>query len=127
MSGIFFTAAAKAKVSPFLLMAVCYVESGHKNVINRYDNGSPSFGVCQVKKGTAEMVGVKGDLMNPKLNALAAAKYLRLQLDRYGNERHAIAAYNSGSLIIDKDGKIKNKKYVDKVLKHKDFFLKGGK
>ena len=94
-----------------------------------HDGGSPSYGVCQLKQTTAEQMGYKGrpkDLMNPKINAYWAAKYLRYQLKRYGGDFcKASAAYNSGTYMESNvyPGKPRNLKYINGVKKYLDFNL----
>lgn len=105
---------------PGLLSALCYVESNHKvHVVSIRDGGSASYGVCQVKLGTARGLGFKGtseELRNPEVNIHYAGMYLKRQLNRYdGVVPHAIAAYNAGSLNLNDKGQIRNKKYVNKV------------
>lgn len=105
---------------PGLLSAVCYVESHHKpRAVNRQDGGSPSLGLCQIKLDTAKLLGFQGkekDLMNPKVNAYYAAKYLKKQLDRYdGYYYRAISAYNAGKFWMDLNGMARNNDYVEKV------------
>lgn len=105
-----------------LLMAVCFQESTHRNVINVHDGGSASFGICQVKFSTAKLVDKKAkitDLLIPKKNIRFAALYLKKQLVRYeGNQDKAIAAYNAGKVKYNKRGKFVNQKYVDSVKAH---------
>lgn len=120
--------AAKAvKVSASLLLAICNHESsGLKNVIAHNDGGSPSYGICQMKYETARMLGFEGqakDLMEPKTNALYAAKYLKYQMGRYDNQWcKATAAYNAGTYFESKvvPGKPRNLKYVRRVQKQLD-------
>lgn len=105
-----------------LLSGVCYVESKHTvQAVHKDDGGSASIGLCQIKYNTAKGMGYRGTehelQVNPTLNALYAGRYLHWQLLRYHNDyRKAIAAYNSGTVRF-KDGKIRNQKYVDKVMK----------
>ena len=114
-------AAKKVGISGALLLAVCVHESGLKNITNEFDHGSPSIGVCQLKKKTAEMLGFKGNriaLENPATNIWWAAKYLKWQLERYdGNACKAISAYNSGSYHESKKkpGYPRNLKYVKSI------------
>lgn len=117
-------AAKAAKVSGVLLVAICTHESGLTNTYVAHDGGSPSIGVCQVKENTARMLGFKGkakDLMAPGLNAKYAAKYLKYQIDRYGEDNWCklTAAYNAGSYNESKrvKGKPRNLKYVRLVQK----------
>lgn len=87
-------------VDPKLLTAICKVESGHQATeINIMDGGSPSIGLCQIKLGTARVVGFRGqwtDLLNPYVNARYAAKYLAKQTRRCNSVDLGIRAYNSG-------------------------------
>jgi soluble lytic murein transglycosylase-like protein len=99
--------AKKVGVPYFLLLAICTHESGGlKNIKLDNDMGTPSYGVCMVKSGTAQMFGYKGtekELMIPKINFTVAAKYLKYQLDRYDNNWcKATAAYNSGTYFESK-------------------------
>lgn len=119
------SAAKVAKVSGILLVAICSHES--MNFTNTYtpdDKGSPSFGVCQVKYGTAYQMGFRGkpeQLMNSKINARYAALYLRYEQRRYGEENWCTltAAFNAGSYIESKKvpGYPANLKYVRLVQK----------
>lgn len=101
-------------IDPELLSAVCYVESGHK--VDAYvhnDGGSPSYGQCQIKMGTAKDMGFRGtktQLMSPGINALYAAKYLRYQYKRFGSWSSAVISFNAGRVIS-------KTVYVDKVKK----------
>lgn len=117
-------AAKKVGVSASLLLAICSHESGgFKYSHNENDNGSPSYGICQMKEATAKQMGFKGTnkvLSTPKTNALWAARYLKWQLDRYNNDIcKAVAAYNAGSYNESKKkpGYPKNLKYVKNVQK----------
>jgi len=106
---------------PGLLSSICFIESGHRpQAFVENDKGSASFGICQIKEGTARDLGFKGPaslLRQPKINMKYAAKYLRHQLDRYHEDViKAVAAYNAGSHHPDKFGKPKNQKYVKKVM-----------
>lgn len=118
---IILAAAKAAKVSGALLLAICTHESNLKNVEVPHDGGSPSYGICQIKFGTAQMLGYEGSakgLMNPATNAKWAAQYLRYQNERYeGSWCRVTAAYNAGryneSQILP--GYPRNLKYVRKV------------
>lgn len=134
------TVAAKAaKVSAALLYAICAHESnGFMYDYTLYDNGTPSYSVCQVKSGTVLMLGWTGkdemELRNPYVGIKYAAKYLRYELDRYDNDWcKATAAYNSGSYTESKKkvGFPKNLRYVykvqEKLPKHLQYKLNCGK
>lgn len=120
----FLSATQTFNLPPGMLAAVCYVESKHVvQAINVGDGGSDSFGICQLKLSTAQGMGysptTSGTLQaSAKINTFYAAKYLRYQLDRYkGNTWRAIAAYNSGTFKVNKQGQTINKAYVDKVFR----------
>lgn len=96
------SAAKSVGVSGTLLLAICSHESsGFKFNYAAHDHGSPSYGVCQVKLNSAVQMGFKGnpeDLKNTKTNSLYAAKYLKYEQDRYGDDWVKLAsAYNAGS------------------------------
>lgn len=86
---------------PGLLKAVCTVESKLDITAVHYADGKGnSLGVCQIKYKTAQFMGFKGteqQLMKPRVNAYYAAKYVRYQLNRYGNINQALVAYNIGN------------------------------
>lgn len=116
------SAAKTAKVSAVLLYAICAHESRDYTLdFALYDNGSPSFGVCQLKKDTALQLGWSGkdemELRNPYLNVKLAAAYLKYEQDRYGEDWVKItSAYNSGSYSEGKvKGCPKNLKYLNLV------------
>lgn len=121
-------AAKSAGVSGTLLLAICQHESGNfKHNYNAHDRGSASIGSCQIKRATAEMVGFTGtakELMNPKINAKFAAKYLAYQQfyrkHPYGNDWvKLVASYNSGTYHPSKKvlGCPRNLKYIVLVKK----------
>jgi soluble lytic murein transglycosylase-like protein len=99
---IILSAAKSVGVSGTLLVALCAHESGgFTQNYSAMDHGSASYGSCQIKEATAKFLGFKGSpkkLMDPKINAVYSAKYLRYQQARYGNDWVKLAAsYNSGS------------------------------
>lgn len=118
---IMLTASQANNLPPGLLSALCFVESSHRShVINQKDGLSDSMGLCQIKSVAAKHVGFKGskqDLMEPSINAIYAAKYLRYQIDRYdGDILKGISAYNMGR-YKELNGNAANLSYVQKVLK----------
>lgn len=122
---IILKAAKSVKISGAILVAICSHESGLKNVVVAHDGGSPTYGICMVKKNTAQMFGYKGDdqgLMDPETNAKYAALYLKYQHNRYKNWCRSIAAYNAGRYNESKvlPGYPRNLKYVRNVQKKLD-------
>lgn len=122
---LFLTASIQYQISLNTLIGICSVESDFDiGSINYNDGGldAHSFGICQVQYTTARDMGYKLDskcvgehinkcgLLKPEINISLAAKYFKYQLDRYGNEKRAISAYNAGHAIKS------NKRYVDKVI-----------
>ncbi len=119
---LFASVTAQYNLPPGLLQSICTVESGlTSNAIHKDDGTNNSVGICQLHVDTARFVGFRGPetaLFDPGLNIKYAGLYLRNRLSHYHNDSiSAIATYNSGTLRLNKYGKIKNQKYVEKVLK----------
>lgn len=125
-------AADKVDVPRELLLALCWGESSFRSNSTHMDNGTLSYGTCQVKLATAEWLdkvyhhknrATALRLEDNKVNAFYAAKYLQYQLVRYdGDWMKAVDAYNAGSAQHLKPGK--KTKYIKKVEKNKAFILK---
>ena len=121
LAALFVAASQLYSLPPGLLSAVCHVESNYKiDAINYNDGGSDSVGVCMVKLETARDLGFKGtakQLARPRTNIHFAAVYLHKQLMRYdGDIYKAVAAYNSGTHLVNRRGLTVNREYVEKVL-----------
>lgn len=121
-SNIITVAAKAAKISVTLLYAICAHESRDFTLdFSEYDNGSPSYSVCQVKMDTAKMFGFRGNpeqLRNAVIGVKYAALYLKYQQERYGeNWIKLVSSYNAGS--YSESSKIKgcprNLKYLKRV------------
>jgi soluble lytic murein transglycosylase len=94
------------RLDPALLAAVIYQES-------KFDasarSSSGAIGLMQLLPATAEGIalhtgGTKfrlSDLQVPELNVRYGSWYLRHLLDKYGDERLALAAYNAGQHNVD--------------------------
>jgi soluble lytic murein transglycosylase len=94
-------------LDPALLAAVIYQESKfHADA--RSDSGA--IGLMQLLPSTAHGIALHtggsrfrtSDLYVPELNVRYGAWYLRHLLDRYGEERTALAAYNAGQDNVDR-------------------------
>jgi soluble lytic murein transglycosylase-like protein len=117
------TAAAKAAhISAILLFSICQYESRNFELdYSLYDNGSPSYGVCQLKSETASILGWHGknpmELRNPYLNIKYASLYLKYEQDRYGDDWVKItSSYNAGSYVEGKKkGCPRNLTYIKHV------------
>jgi soluble lytic murein transglycosylase len=94
-------------LDPALLAAVIYQESKF-----RADAHSPSgaIGLMQLLPDTAKGIALHtgglrfsvDDLYNPEINVRYGAWYLRHLVEKYGDERIALAAYNAGQDNIDR-------------------------
>jgi len=89
--------ASQFGVSPGLIDAVITQESG----------GNPSAissagasGIMQLMPGTARELGVT-DASNPEQSIMGGTKYLSQQLQKYGSNELALAAYNAGPGAVD--------------------------
>lgn len=59
-------------------------------------------GLAQLMPGTARMLGV--DISDPHQNLDGGARYLKMMHGKFGNWRHALAAYNAGPGAVEKHG-----------------------
>jgi soluble lytic murein transglycosylase len=122
------------RIEPALLAAVIDVESKF-----RANAKSPSgaIGLMQLLPSTAHGIAVHTggsqfetqDLYNPEINVRYGSWYLRHLLDKYGDERTALAAYNAGQNNVDRwmaaGSGIRfseTRAYVAKVEKLKDIY-----
>jgi soluble lytic murein transglycosylase len=94
-------------LDPALLAAVIYQESKFK-ADARSDSGA--IGLMQLLPDTAKGIAVHtggsafevDDLYDPEINVRYGAWYLRHLLEKYGDERTALAAYNAGQDNVDR-------------------------
>jgi peptidoglycan lytic transglycosylase len=94
-------------LDPALLAAVIYQES-------KFDpharSSSGAIGLMQLLPSTAHGIAVHtggaafrtADLLNPEINVRYGSFYLRRLLNKYGDERTALAAYNAGQDNVDR-------------------------
>jgi soluble lytic murein transglycosylase len=93
-------------LDPSLLAAVIYTES-HFNA--RARSAAGAMGLMQLLPDTARGIALRtgghafvvDDLYSPEINIRYGAWYLRNLLDRYGDERTALAAYHAGPGNVD--------------------------
>lgn len=85
-------AARKHGVDADLIHAVVRAESGY-NPTSRSSAGA--MGLMQLMPGTARSLGVR-DAFDPAQNIDGGVRYLRQQLDKFGEVDLALAAYNAG-------------------------------
>jgi soluble lytic murein transglycosylase len=123
-------------LDPALLAAVIYRES-------KFDaqarSPSGAIGLMQLLPDTAKGIALHtggsqfkvADLWNPEINVRYGAFYLRRLLNKYGNVRLALAAYNAGQANVDKwraqgEGIVfpETRQYVDEVLHARDVYAR---
>ena len=115
------------RLDPALLAAVIYQESKFQ-ADAKSDSGA--IGLMQLQPETAKGIALRtggsrfqtSDLYNPEINVRYGSWYLRHLLDKYEDERTALAAYNAGQRNVDTwraEGKeiqfSETRAYVDKV------------
>ena len=115
MDAIFEEAASKFQISSKLLKAVAKAESNfNPNAVS----GAGAMGVMQLMPGTAKNLGVS-DPFDARQNIMGGAKYLKENLDRFGNVELALAAYNAGPGSVQKYGGVppykETQNYVKKI------------
>jgi soluble lytic murein transglycosylase-like protein len=106
-------------VEPALVKAVIAAESAFDSeAVSRMG----AIGLMQLMPDTAAELGVE-DPMNPVQNIEGGTRYLREMLDRYGDMRRALAAYNAGPDAVDRYQGVppyrETRVYVSRVL---DFY-----
>lgn len=104
-AGIIVRSSRAHDLDPALIAAVIYTESS-------FDNGNTSragaVGLMQLMPATAEWIAAKkdtpiepGQLDDPAINIEYGCWYLRYLLDRFGDQRLALAAYNAGAENVE--------------------------
>jgi cell wall-associated NlpC family hydrolase len=115
-AGAIARAAAQEGVDPALLASVAWSESGFRPAAR---SGAGAIGLMQLMPATAAGMGV--DPTDPEQALVGGARYLRIQLDRFGGRTDlALAAYNAGPTAVRKHGGIppypETQTYVTRVL-----------
>ena len=125
------------RLDPALLAAVIYQESKFRAHAR---SSSGAIGLMQLLPDTAKGIalhtgGTKfrvSDLDDPEINVRYGSWYLRHLLDKYGDERTALAAYNAGQENVDRwraEGQgvqfSETRAYVDRVEHLENLYRKG--
>jgi peptidoglycan lytic transglycosylase len=95
------------RLDPALLAGVIYQESKFHATAR---SSSGAIGLMQLLPDTAKGIAVHtggsrfrvSDLDDPEINVRYGSWYLRHLLDKYGDERAALAAYNAGQDNVDR-------------------------
>ena len=93
-------------LQPALLAAVIYQESKFRPDA---ESSAGAIGLMQIQPDTARGIALHTggskfrveDLYDPEINIRYGSWYLRHLLDKYGDERTALAAYNAGQRNVD--------------------------
>jgi soluble lytic murein transglycosylase len=125
------------RLDPALLAGVIYQESKFRASAR---SSSGAIGLMQLLPDTAKGIAVHtggsrfrvSDLDNPEINIRYGSWYLRHLLDKYGDERAALAAYNAGQENVDRwraEGKgiafAETRHYVKRVEQLKVLYRRG--
>ena len=122
------------RLEPALLAAVIEQESKFRSDAR---SSTGAIGLMQLLPDTAKGIALRtgghkfvvSDLYDPEINVRYGAWYLRHLLDKYGDERTALAAYNAGQANVNEwraQGKgiafAETRHYVDRVERLKGIY-----
>ena len=97
-------AARAADLNPWLLAALVQQESAFDP---RAESRAGARGLTQLMPAAAQDHGVT-DVWDPAQNLRGGARHLRRLLDRFGDLRLALAAYNAGAATVERAGGVPN-------------------
>ena len=111
------SAARDNDLDPELLIALVYVESGGNS---RAVSPKKASGLTQLMAGTAKDLGVT-NVFDPRQNISGGARYLKQQMDSFGQVSLALAAYNAGPTRVKTRNRLpsETQRYIKKVLQVK--------
>ncbi len=99
---IIYREALKNELPPELIAAVVESESDFRP---RLVSNKDAQGLMQIIPEVQRLMGCD-DAFDPSLNVAAGTKYLHYLMNRFGNERIALAAYNAGEGTVERLGGI---------------------
>ncbi|HEX2836293.1 MAG TPA: lytic transglycosylase domain-containing protein [Thermoanaerobaculia bacterium] len=107
--------AVKNHLPPELVAAMVHTESDFRASLVSHKSAQ---GLMQIVPSTARILGVD-DPFDPEKNIAAGTKYFRYLLDRFEDERIALAAYNAGEGNVARFGGVppftETQSYIEKV------------
>lgn len=102
-------------VDPRLVIALIITESGFRPSAT---SRSGAMGLCQLMPRTARGMGVS-NAYDPEQNIEASVRLIRGHLDKYGDLKLALSAYNAGPGAVKKHGGVppyrETRNYIEKV------------
>ena len=99
---IIYREALKNDLAPELIAAIVESESDFRPHLVSNKNAQ---GLMQIVPETSRLMGCN-DPFDPHNNVAAGTKYFRYLLDRFGDERLALAAYNAGEGTVERLGDV---------------------
>ena len=115
---IIYREARRNRLAPELVAAVVQAESDFRP---RLVSHKSAQGLMQIIPETSRLLGCENPF-DPGANIAAGSKYLRQLIDRFGDQRTALAAYNAGEGNIERFGGIppfgETRDYVQRVARH---------
>lgn len=115
---IIYREARRNDLPPELVAAVVKSESDFRP---RLVSNKSAQGLMQIVPETSRILGCANPF-DPGANIAAGTKYLRYLVDRFGDQRLALAAYNAGEGNIERFGGIppfvETRDYVQRVARH---------
>jgi hypothetical protein len=102
-------------VDPRLVIALIITESGFRPTAT---SRTGAMGLCQLMPRTARGMGVS-NAYDPEQNIEASVRLIRGHLDKYGDLKLALSAYNAGPGAVKKHGGVppyrETRNYIEKV------------
>jgi soluble lytic murein transglycosylase-like protein len=121
---IIYREAERNNLSPELVAAVIQAESDFRV---RLVSDKKATGLMQIVPSTGRDLGAS-NLFDPSENIAAGTKYLRYLLNRFPDQRIALAAYNAGEGVVERCNCIpefaETREYVQRVNAHDRTFRK---